>query len=102
MKTLVSVLLACAGMAMTVQAQASADLAKSKNCMGCHAIDKKVIGPAFRDVAAKYGAQKDAQAKLVASIAKGSTGTWGPMAMPPNAVSADEAQSLAKWVLAQK
>ena len=102
MKTLVSVLLACAGMAMTVQAQASADLAKSKNCMGCHAIDKKVIGPAFRDVAAKYGAQKDGQAKLVASITKGSTGTWGPMAMPPNAVSADEAQSLAKWVLAQK
>ncbi|SHG72752.1 c-type cytochrome [Massilia sp. CF038] len=102
MKTLVSVLLACAAATVTVQAQANADLAKAKNCMGCHALDKKVIGPAFRDVAAKYGAQKDAQARLVASITKGSTGTWGPMAMPPNAVSNDEAQTLAKWVLAQK
>ncbi|HEY0064118.1 MAG TPA: c-type cytochrome [Telluria sp.] len=102
MKTLVTVLLACAGVITTVHAHASADLAKAKNCMGCHALDKKVIGPAFRDVAAKYGAQKDAQAKLVASITKGSTRVWGPMAMPPNAVSPDEATSLAKWVLAQK
>lgn len=104
MKTLVSVLLACAGIAATAQSQAQAipDLAKAKNCMGCHAVDKKVIGPAFHDVAAKYAGQKDAQAKLVASITKGSTGTWGAMAMPPNAVSQDEAATLAKWVLSQK
>jgi len=104
MKTLVSVLFACAGIAASVQAQAQAipDLAKSKACLGCHSIDKKVIGPAFHDVALKYAGQKDAQAKLVASITKGSTGTWGAMAMPPNAVSQDEAATLAKWVLAQK
>ncbi|UGQ49322.1 c-type cytochrome [Massilia endophytica] len=87
---------------MSGQARASADLAKSKNCLGCHAIDKKVLGPAFRDVAAKYKGQKDAEAKLVASITKGSTGAWGPIAMPANGVSQAEAQTLAKWVLAQQ
>jgi len=102
MKTLIFALLATAGMAIGGQAQASADLAKTKNCMGCHALDKKVIGPGFLEVATKYKGQKDAEAKLVASITKGSTGVWGPMAMPPNAVSPAEALSLAKWVLAQK
>jgi len=101
MKTLMFTLLACAGMAIGGQAHASADLAKAKNCMGCHAMDKKVLGPGFRDVAAKYKGQKDGEAKLVASITKGSTGVWGPMAMPANGVSPAEAVSLAKWVLAQ-
>lgn len=101
MKYLLAILV-CAGAALSGQAQASADLAKSKNCMGCHALDKKVLGPAFRDVAAKYKGQKDGEAKLIASMTKGSSGVWGPMAMPPNALSAAEAQSLAKWVLAQK
>ena len=101
MKTLIFTLLACAGVAIGGQAQANADLAKTKNCMGCHALDKKVLGPAFHDVATKYKGQKDAETKLVASITKGSTGTWGPMAMPPNGVTAAEASTLAKWVLAQ-
>jgi cytochrome c len=102
MKTLLLALLACAGVAMGGHAQASAELAKTKNCMACHAMDKKVLGPGFREVAAKYKGQKDAEAKMVASITKGSTGVWGPMAMPPNGVSPAEALSLAKWVLAQK
>ena len=102
MKTSILVLLAFAGLAMGGQAQANADLAKSKNCMGCHAMDKKVLGPGFRDVAVKYKGQKDAEAKLAASITKGSTGVWGPMAMPPNGVTPAEAQTLAKWVLAAK
>ncbi|RJG09371.1 c-type cytochrome [Massilia cavernae] len=101
MKTLVFVLLVGASAVMSGQARASAELATSKNCMGCHALDKKVLGPAFRDVAAKYKGQKDAEAKMIASITKGSTGVWGPMAMPPNGVSATEAQVLAKWVLAR-
>ena len=102
MKTLILTMLACTGMALGGQAQANADLAKSKNCMACHAMDKKVLGPGFRDVAAKYKGQKDAEAKLAASITKGSTGVWGPMAMPPNAVTPAEALTLAKWVLAAK
>ena len=102
MKTVLLVLLACAGIAMGGQARANADLAKAKNCMGCHALDKKILGPAFKDVAAKYKGQKDAEAKIVASMTKGSTGVWGPMAMPPNALSAAEAKTLASWVMAQK
>ncbi len=102
MKTLMLTMLACAGIALGGQAQANADLAKSKNCMACHAMDKKVLGPGFKDVAAKYKGQKDAEAKLVASITKGSTGVWGPMAMPPNGVTPAEAATLAKWVLAAK
>lgn len=102
MKTLMFACLASACMAFGAPAYASADLAKAKNCMGCHAIDKKVLGPGFKDVAAKYKGQADAETRLVASISKGSNGAWGPMAMPANAVSAAEALSLARWVLAQK
>lgn len=102
MKTLLIALLATAGLAMGGAAQANAELAKTKNCMACHSIDKKVVGPAFKDVAAKYKGQKDAEAKLVGSITKGSTGTWGPMAMPANPVTQAEAATLAKWVLSQK
>ena len=102
MKITLLALIAAAGLAWAGAAQASAELAKTKNCMACHATDRKVLGPSFRDVAAKYQGQKDAEAKLTASITKGSNGAWGAMAMPPNAVSAAEAQSLAKWVMAQK
>jgi cytochrome c len=94
--------LALAGLSIGGAAQANADLAKSKNCMACHALDKKVVGPAFKDVAARYKGGKDGQARLAASIAKGSTGAWGPIPMPANAVSEAEAQTLAKWVLTQK
>jgi cytochrome c len=81
--------------------QASADLAKAKNCMGCHAIDRKVLGPGFKEVAAKYKGQKDAAAVLAGKIQKGSNGAWGPIAMPPNPVSDAEAKSLAQWVMSQ-
>jgi cytochrome c len=96
-----SVALAVAGLSMGGAAQANAELAKSKNCMACHALDKKVVGPAFKDVAAKYKGNKDAQSKLVASVTQGSVNSWGPMAMPPNPVTQAEAQTLVKWVLAQ-
>lgn len=82
---------------------AQADLAKSKNCMACHAIGSKLVGPAYKDVAAKYAGQKDAEAKLVAKVMKGGSGVWGPVPMPANPqVSEAEAHSLVKWVLAQK
>ena len=84
---------------MPLAAHASADLARSKNCMACHGVDKKLVGPAFKDVAAKYKADKAAGAQLAQSIVKGSTGKWGPIPMPPNAVSDADATALAKWVL---
>ncbi|MCK6432033.1 MAG: c-type cytochrome [Burkholderiaceae bacterium] len=81
---------------------ANADLAKAKNCMACHAVDKKMVGPAFKDIAAKYAGQKDAAAKLADKVIKGGTGVWGQIPMPPNAVSKDEADKLVAWVLSTK
>jgi cytochrome c len=84
-------------------AMANADLAKAKNCMACHAIGSKLVGPAYKDVAAKYAGQKDAEAKLVAKVLKGGSGAWGAIPMPANPqVSEAEAKTLVKWVLAQK
>lgn len=92
-------------MTVSVAAPAFADqaLATSKNCMACHAVDKKLVGPAFKDVAAKYAGQKDAVDKLAVKIMKGSSGVWGPVPMPANAqVNEADAKKLATWVLAQK
>ena len=89
-------------MALSVAAPAMADeaLAKSKNCMACHAIDKKLVGPAYKDVAKKYAGQKDAEATLVTHVIKGSKGVWGPVPMPANAnVNEAEAKQLVAWVL---
>jgi len=84
-------------------AMANADMAKAKNCMACHAVANKVVGPAFKDVAAKYAGQKDAEDKLTQKVLKGSTGTWGSIPMPANAqVNEAEARTLVKWVLTQK
>lgn len=77
-------------------------LFKNKGCVACHAIDTKMVGPAYKDVAAKFAGQAGAEAELAQRIKNGSQGVWGPIPMPPNAVSDDEAQTLAKWVLSQK
>lgn len=87
---------------VSTSALANADLAKSKNCMACHAMDKKMVGPGFKEVAEKYKGQKDAEAKLVQKVIKGGGGVWGEMAMPPNAISEKESQELVRWVLSQK
>ena len=87
----------------STSAMAQADLAKAKNCMTCHAVASKLVGPAFKDVAAKYAGQKDAEDKLVAKVLKGGSGSWGAVPMPANPqVSEAEAHTLVKWVLAQK
>ncbi|HYF60228.1 MAG TPA: c-type cytochrome [Burkholderiaceae bacterium] len=84
-------------------AHASLDLAKAKNCTACHAVDKKLIGPSYKDVAAKYASDKEAAGKLATKIQKGGVGVWGQIPMPANPqVSADEASALAKWVLSTK
>jgi S-disulfanyl-L-cysteine oxidoreductase SoxD len=75
-----------------------ADLAKARGCLACHGIDKKVVGPAFKDVAAKYKGDASATAMLAGKIRNGSTGAWGPIPMPANAVSPEEAAALAQWV----
>jgi cytochrome c len=81
-------------------ALASAELAKAKNCLACHASDKKVVGPSYQEVAAKYAKDKDAPGKLAKKIREGGVGAWGQIPMPANPqVSEAEAQTLAKWVL---
>jgi cytochrome c len=75
-------------------------LAKKHNCTACHAVDKKMIGPAYRDVAKKYKGQADAPAKLAEKVKKGSSGVWGQVPMPPNpAVPDDDIRKLVDWVL---
>ncbi len=86
-----------------VPAMADLALATSKNCMACHAVDKKVVGPAYKAVSAKYAGQKDAVDKLATKIMKGGSGVWGPVPMPPNSqVKEAEAKKLAAWVLSLK
>ncbi|MDR0274375.1 MAG: c-type cytochrome [Burkholderiaceae bacterium] len=84
-------------------ALASEALAKARHCLACHSVDKKIVGPAYRDIAKKFADQPDAAATLSNAIVKGSQGTWGRVPMPPNAaVSPDEAKRLAAWVLSLK
>ena len=88
---------------MSTPALADLQLATAKNCMACHAVATKLVGPSYKDVAAKYAGQKDAVDKLAGKIIKGGSGVWGPVPMPANAqVNADEAKKLAAWVMTQK
>ncbi|MBH9575422.1 c-type cytochrome [Inhella proteolytica] len=103
MKTILrSVLLAAAGMMTANAAMADLALAQKKNCMACHAVDKKVVGPSYKDVAAKYAKDKKAADMLAEKIIKGGKGAWGEVPMPPNQVTADEAKKLATWILTTK
>ena len=95
-------LAACAALLAALPAAADEALAKAKGCTACHDTKKKLIGPAYADVAAKYKADKDAPAKLAASVLKGSTGKWGQVPMPANKVSDDEAKKLVAWILSVK
>lgn len=84
-------------------ALANMEMAKKNNCLGCHAIESKLVGPSFKDVAEKYRDDKGAAAQLALKVRKGGAGVWGPMAMPANAqVSEADAQKLVAWVLTLK
>ena len=88
---------------LAAPAMADMALAKSKNCMACHAVDRKLVGPSYKDVAAKYAGDAAAADKLAAKIMKGGSGVWGAIPMPANPqVSAAEANILAAWVLSNK
>src|SRR5690606_12917032 len=103
MKRYLSVCVAATGLLFSSAALANADLAKAKNCMACHAVANKVVGPAFKDIATKYAGQKDAENMLAQKVIKGTSGAWGPVPMPANGqVSSAEAQALVKWILTLK
>ena len=98
--TLLPALLAALAATAAAPAFAQADFAQKKNCMACHAVDKKVLGPAFKEVAAKYAGQKDAVDKLSAKVMKGGSGVWGNIPMPANPqVNDAEAKQLVQWIL---
>ena len=100
MKLITLSLIVAAGVVAT-PAMANLELAKKSNCLACHTVDKKLVGPAYRDVAAKYKGQ-DVEAKLVAKVKAGGVGVWGQIPMPPNSPAVKDAdiQTLVTWVLA--
>lgn len=93
--------LAAVSALVSTHAFANMDMAKKNNCMACHAVDKKLVGPAYQEVAKKYAGQKDAVANLTKSIKAGGSGKWGPIPMPAQAALSDaDASTLAAWILA--
>jgi cytochrome c len=106
MKRLTAVLgslTAIAGLQLATPAAAQEELAKKHNCLVCHQVDKKVVGPSYKDVAAKYANDKTAEAKLFEKVKKGGVGVWGQVPMPPNATVPDaDIKALVKWILSLK
>lgn len=75
-------------------------LAKSNNCLACHSVNNKIIGPAFKDISAKYKGDDGATATLTSRVKNGSAGVWGDMPMPPNAAISDsDVETLVNWIL---
>lgn len=102
-RTILAVLAVAATGAVTSPAFADEALAKAKNCMACHAVDKKVVGPAYKEVAKKYAGNAKAADMLSAKVIKGGAGVWGPVPMPANAqVNDAESKKLVAWILAMK
>lgn len=104
MKTIASCLFISAALLTSAgNALASEALAKKHGCLACHAVDKKVLGPAYKDVAAKYKGDAGAAARLEGKIKNGSSGTWGQIPMPANASVPDgDVKALVKWILSIK
>jgi cytochrome c len=96
--------LAALGLAIAATpALANEELAKKSGCLACHQLDKKVVGPSYKEVAAKYKGDAKAEAMLAEKVKKGGVGTWGQVPMPPNAAVKDEdIKALVKWILALK
>jgi len=98
-----AILLATGLAVLAAPALANEELAKKNACTACHAIDKKLVGPAYKDVAKKYAGDATAEAKLIDKVKKGGVGVWGQVPMPPNASVKDEdIKTLVKWVLSLK
>lgn len=102
MTTVAGAALLFAGQAMAddVDAKAAEALAKKNACLTCHATDKKLVGPAYKDVAKKYKGDNTAKDRLIAKVQKGGSGVWGAIPMPPNAsLKHDDLETIVKWVL---
>ena len=103
MRHVIAATAATMGLLLASVAQADEKIAQASGCMTCHQIDKKILGPSFKDIAAKYKGNKAAEATLAKKVKDGGSGVWGDMLMPPNAHVKDaDIAALVKWVLAQK
>lgn len=103
MRKQIEVVLALTSVLTASEVLASNELAAQKNCLACHSVQQKIVGPAFKEVAAKYRNTEGAEQKLIKKVRGGSTGAWGPIPMPPNPnVSEAEAAALVRWVLQQQ
>ena len=102
MKKIAALVVTAAAIA-AAPAFANEELAKKNACTACHAVDKKLVGPAYKEVAKKYAGDKAAEAMLTEKVKKGGVGVWGQVPMPPNAnVKDEDAKTLVKWILALK
>ena len=105
MKKFLMVIAAATGVALAGGANAAVDVAKakalaqSKNCLACHEVDKKLVGPAYTEIAKKYKGNKDAEGMLIKKVINGGGGVWGTIPMPPNPVKEDESKILVDWIL---
>lgn len=108
MKALFMALAAAAGLALATgtfaaDSKAGEALLKSSGCAACHSVDKKLVGPSFKDIAAKYKNDKGAEAALVKKVKAGGKGAWGEMPMPPNAHVKDaDIKTVVQWILSLK
>jgi len=92
----------CGAASATINDSEASQLTKKYNCQACHTLDKKLVGPSFKDVAKKYAGDKSAQQKLEQKVKTGGGGVWGPIPMPPNNVPEADLNALVAWVLSQK
>lgn len=101
MKALLLTVVTAGSLMIAGQAVANQALAQKSGCLACHGVDKKVLGPALKDIAAKYKGDKSAEGKLVEKVKKGGSGVWGPMPMPANSpqVKDGDIQTIVKWIL---
>jgi cytochrome c len=103
MKRVIAASAAALGLLLASAVQADEKLAQANGCMTCHQIDKKVLGPSYKEVAAKYRDNAGAEAALVKKVKEGGKGVWGDMVMPPNAHVKDaDIQAIVKWILTVK
>jgi cytochrome c len=103
MKRVIAASAATLGLLLAGGVQADEKLAQANGCMTCHQMDKKVLGPSYKEISAKYKADKGAEANLIKKVKAGGKGAWGEIAMPPNAHVKDaDIATLVKWILAQK
>jgi cytochrome c len=101
MKALLLTVVTAGSLMIAGQAAADQALAQKSGCLACHGMDKQVLGPALKDISAKYKGDKSAQGKLVEKVKKGGSGVWGPMPMPANSpqVKDGDIQTIVKWIL---